>query len=96
MEPPIWKWIFGFVSQKFKDEYKEEKNKYDEKFSLMMKKCENYIELIRQQDEKKTEVKMENSEKYEDKNCRDRKISKKDIIGFIIKELRSGDKEVKF
>ena len=89
MEPPIWKWIIGFIIPKFKAEYKREKKLFDEEFTLMMKNCRKYMK-------NKIKKEKEMSKTYEMQNDGELMTSKKGVIGFIIDELRKEVKKVKF
>ena len=101
LEPPIWKRVIGYVIPSMMEEYKREKNDYKKDFNLMMEKCELYCINDKRSGRPKLsidttqtkKVKQKHDQEDDDQND-DTKISKRIIIGFIIDELRKGDKEV--
>ena len=94
LEPPIWKRVIGYVIPSMMEEYKREKNDYKTDFKLMMKKCESYCIKDKRSGRSRLSVDPTQTNRIKQKRVDDTKISKRIIIGFIIEELRKGDKEV--
>ena len=94
MEPPIWKWILGLLNRKMEENYDKEKTDFKNQFDSMKNNCSEYINLV----ERMNGIgHVENVGRKKDKEqiSKIKMISKRDIIGFIMGELRRGDKRGK-
>ena len=84
-EPSIWKWIFSHITM----EYIVDSNTNHEMQELYNKEKYNFLDAFKYLKENWENKGFNNTSS---KQCKKIMVSKKDIIGFIIEELRNSDR----